>query len=218
MKNSQLFSNLGTGILVLCAMVLTGIVVRGEIVGASSTRQQVSDVANWREIAATGHLMGAKTAKVQIVELSDFQCPFCAEAHRVLKGVRQKYGEQVAVVFRHFPLDSHPHAFDAARASECAGQQGAFERYHDVLFSQQDSIGVKPWERFAAEVNVADTDRFRACMAENNTRSVVLRDQTAARALNTRGTPTFIVNGKMFTGSLTPENWDIIVSGMLNKG
>jgi protein-disulfide isomerase len=202
----QTLNNLLTGLLVVCALVVTGLMVRREF-----TDPQVlaaATVHNWQKIAREGRALGSPAAPVTIVEYSDFQCPFCAQAHQELKQVRAKYGDQVNVVFRHYPLESHAHAFEAAVASECAGEQGRFDPYHDRLFTLQDSIGVRGWEQFAGDAGVADIPAFNQCLESTAVRGRVERDRRLGEGLGTRGTPTFIINGKMFKGALTAEQWD----------
>lgn len=81
------------------------------------------------------HIMGAKKPKVTLIEYSDFECPFCQRFHPTIKQIAAKYPNDVAVVYRHFPLESiHPNARGYAVASECAGQQGKFWEFADTLF------------------------------------------------------------------------------------
>lgn len=146
--------------------------------------------------------MGAVQATVRIVEFSDFQCPFCAQVQPELRRLRAKHPGQVAVVYRHFPLQAiHPHSFGAALAVECAGAQGRFEAYHDALYSQQDSIGVRPWDDFASLVAVPDLSEFRRCVQAKRFRARVENDMETGRRIGVAGTPTFIVNGPMVSGA-----------------
>lgn len=81
------------------------------------------------------HIMGASKPKVTLIEYSDFECPFCQRFHPTVKQLAAKYPNDVAVVYRHFPLESiHPNARGYAVASECAGAQGKFWEFADTLF------------------------------------------------------------------------------------
>src|SRR5205085_2217337 len=94
-------------------------------------------------VTADCHRKGPENARVAIVEFSDFQCPFCAQAFRDLRQLMRERPD-VSLVFRNFPLDTscnaqvshslHPDACLAACAAECAAQQGHFWEYHDALF------------------------------------------------------------------------------------
>ena len=76
------------------------------------------------QVAADGPAKGPKTAKVTIVEFSDFQCPYCSRGKKVMEEVVAKYGDKVRLVFRDFPLDFHDKAQKAAEAGQCANDQG----------------------------------------------------------------------------------------------
>ncbi|MEW5928204.1 MAG: thioredoxin domain-containing protein [Gemmatimonadota bacterium] len=198
-----------TVLMAACAILVAGLAVRNQLLTPTgSNGGRIREVEGWRALAREGNVLGRPDAPVRIVELSDFQCPFCARAHLSLQAVRRKYGDQVAVVYRHFPLSGHRYARRAALASECAAEQGAFEPYHDLLFLQQDSIGIKPWERFAQEAGVGDVGMFRACVESERTAPRIERDAQLAARLGTRGTPTFIVNGRMFSGAISADEWD----------
>lgn len=200
--------NAGSALLVLCALTVTGLLVRQQLVPRSAEAAvSVTNVKEWQALSRVGNRMGPPQPQLTIVEFSDFQCPFCAQAAESLTGVRERHPE-VTVVYRHLPLQAHPHAFAAAVASECAAEQGAFQAYHDRLFQHQDSIGVTPWDRIAERTGVRDLARFRACLREDGPRNRVNRDRAAALRLGATGTPAFITNGKMFSGSMPPGGWD----------
>ncbi len=81
---------------------------------------------------------GSQTAKVTIIEFSDFECPFCARAYPTVKKILQTYPSDVKFYYKHLPLISiHPRAQKAAEASVCAQDQGKFWEYHDKLFTAQ---------------------------------------------------------------------------------
>lgn len=202
MKN--FLSNALTGVLVVCAVIVTGLLVRREFGGAKSTSPVVAvdSVVNWKELAATGSIIGSPDAPLKIVEFSDFQCPSCARSRIALEAIRAEHPDLVALVYRHFPLtDIHPHALPAAIASECAGEQARFGAYHDALFQHQDSIGAKPWRRYAEEVGVKDLDAFEKCVQEERPRSRIASDMASGQGLSVSGTPTFIFRERMVSGT-----------------
>jgi protein-disulfide isomerase len=213
--NRNLLSNLATALMVCCAVLVTGAVVRRELFppDAAAAQQDMKPrpVNNWNQLAAAGQRMGPANAPVQIVEFSDFQCPFCATFRTTLAALRAKYPERVSVLYRHYPIDAlHPHARTAALAAECAAQQGRFEAYHDLLFAQQDSIGGKAWERFAAEAGVPDAEAFARCVGERRLAGNVERDFALAEATGISLTPSIIINGTLIPGALSEtelEKW-----------
>ena len=113
----------------------TGIDARPETPPGEAT------VTNWQRYADGGHRLGPETAAVTIIEFGDYQCPFCRASEPHLKAIRAKYGNDVALVYRHFPLPGHGSAFPAARGAECAGQQDRFWEFHELLYSTESWIG-----------------------------------------------------------------------------
>lgn len=145
--------------------------------------------------------MGPANAPVTLVVFSDFQCPFCAVLMRRLQVLRGEYPKEVAIVYRHFPLADHEYAIAAARASECAADQGRFESFENTVFSARDSIGLVPWERFAATAGVPDVAAFRDCAASAGPLPALARDTVDARQLEVTGTPTLLINSTLLQGA-----------------
>lgn len=201
---NERLSNLLTAVLVVCAVTITGLVVRRELFARGAEPSSLIDVKvdNWQSFAATGSALGTPQAPVRVVEFSDFQCPFCARVTPELRQLQQRYPGKVAVVYRHFPLENiHPHAFAAAVAAECAGEQNRFEAFHDALFAGQDSIGKRPWSAYAAQAAVPDAGAFDRCVREQRFAGRVREDMRAAQRAGIDGTPSFIFGGRMVSGS-----------------
>ena len=157
--------------------------------------------------------MGSPAAPVTIIEFSDFQCPYCAEAARVLQSVRTKHGDRVTLIYRHYPLQRiHPHAWTAALASECAAEQSRFEAFHDRLFEDQASIGERSWISFAIAAAVPDTLRFLSCVEHKRPKNRLEEDIAAAEGIGVRGTPTILVNGVLLRGTPTLEELEDHIS------
>src|SRR6185369_10636032 len=83
---------------------------------------------------------GPANAKVQVVEFSDFQCPYCSRAATVVHQIKEKYGDKVRFTFRQFPLPMHPNARIASEAALAANSQGKFWEFHDRLFKNQNQL------------------------------------------------------------------------------
>ena len=223
-ERSNDWSRHAVWVMVACAIVVTALVARRELVPASrgsaeattATVERGAEPIDWR-IEEIGHRQGPTEAKVTIVQFVDFQCDFCSEFASVLQRIRNNYREDVAVVFRHYPLPSHSNAEEAAIASECAGRQGAFWEYHDALFADQDNIGQLPWSEFAIQAGVDDLDTFARCIFDDSAKAAVLADVDLGRRLGIRGTPTFFVNGRMFSGALPEEAIATRIDGLLGS-
>jgi len=142
----------GNIVVVMCAVVITAMAVRREFfpAGRSEFRfraDAVHDTA-WAEISSRGHQLGSSSGIVTIVEFGDFQCPACRDfARSALRGALAAFPQELQVLYRHWPLTYHEHAYAAALAAECAAAQGRFKEYHDLLHLKQDSIGASPSSR-----------------------------------------------------------------------
>jgi protein-disulfide isomerase len=151
-------------------------------------------------VAPRDHAAGPAGARVTLVEYADFECPSCGAAHAVIQVVRRAFGDNLRLVFRHFPLrDSHPHALDAARAAEAAAEQGQFWPMHDRLFERQHALGPDDLTRHARKLEL-DVVRWSRVMALASTEDRVLADLASGRRSGVRGTPTFFINGARYDG------------------
>ena len=206
MKSESLV-NAALAILVACALVVTGLVVRRELFTPSAVAQSTKPVKvdDWRSYAVAGQRMGPREARLTIIEFADYQCPFCRETHKRLEQLRKDHPSDVAVIHRHYPLPTHPHARAAALASECAAEQGAFESYQGVVYASQDSIGVTSWAEYAKRAGVRDSARFETCLREETFAQRVDEDMAAGRRLGLRATPTLLVNDMKVEGAIPEE-------------
>lgn len=145
--------------------------------------------------------LGDPNAPVTIVELSDFQCPFCARFHEeTFPALRRLYGDQVRWIFVNRPFAAHQHAERAAIAAECAHRQGRFWEYAEALFAAQDDLGSGAIEDSAEAVGL-DAEAFGTCLSNRETASEVNADIAEAERLGVDGTPTFYINGRRVVGA-----------------
>jgi protein-disulfide isomerase len=146
-------------------------------------------------------MLGPADAPVEIVEFSDFQCPFCQKAYPTVRAVLAKYGDQVNLSYRDFPLSNlHPRAQIAAHASRCAGAQGKFWEYHNGLFELPNQLGDEELALLAATVG-ADTEEFKACLGSNRFDAAIEQDVEAGQQAGVTGTPAFFINGILVSGA-----------------
>jgi protein-disulfide isomerase len=150
--------------------------------------------------AANGAAKGPASAPIEIIEFSDFQCPFCQRANPTVTQVLNTYGERIHFVYRHFPLGNHPNARPAAEASQCAAEQGKFWQYHDALFANPSKLADPDLKQRAAELGL-DTTRFNACVDTHKYKAQVDADMQAGEEAGVNGTPAFFVNGRMLSGA-----------------
>ncbi len=159
---------------------------------------------------------GTTAAAIQIVEFSDFQCPYCTRGKTTVDEVLAKYGEQVSVVFRHFPLPFHDRAIPAAEASECAREKGKFWEYHDALFANQQGLTDDDFAKYAKNVGL-DAKEFKDCLASGRNAARVQKDLEDGKTVGMNGTPGFYINGIVITGAQPIEEFSKIIDKELGR-
>jgi len=176
-----------------------------------------------KQLQTDDHIRGNKNAKVILVEYGDLQCPSCGAFYPIIKQLETTHSDQVAFVFRHFPLISiHPNAFAAARAAEAAGNQGKFFEMHDKLYETQDSWGQvssnqqKLFEGYAEELGL-DMTKFRADYASEAVAARINRDVSSAKQFDVSGTPTFILNGTKIDNPSNAAGFEKILNDAITK-
>lgn len=139
--------------------------------------------------------LGSSTAKIGIVEYSDYQCLYCRDFHRKqFARIRQEYIDTGLVQFIHrdLPLDMHRHAVTAAVAARCARVQGRFWDMHDALFDNQGRLGADLYPMLARQLKL-DEAKFSACLDDRTQGQAIARDLIVARHLGFTGTPSFLI-------------------------
>lgn len=211
-------NEIGYWAVVISALITTILVVRKEFfyeAPAVPSREAVY-IEDWQDLLSAGIRSGLEDAPVQLIEFADFECPFCANSDEALRKLRDKYGNQVALTFVHLPLPFHENAKPAARAAECAHNQGRFDEMRKLLFERQEDFGQMPWTEFASEVGIPDAGKFEICVQDATPILRVEQGSKLARKFGVRGTPTIIVNGWKFPVALSVEDLDTIVNNILN--
>lgn len=158
--------------------------------------------------------IGAKSPVLEIVEYSDYQCPYCSRAHSTLRKLVAKHADRVRLVHRNYPLDQacnpsvkrpfHVYACSYALLAQCADQQDKFWTASDFLFSNGRRHDPVSAEEFASAIGL-DESVLMTCLESPTAKKAVAIDLAAGLKLNIRGTPTFVVDGKSYPGHLPPE-------------
>jgi protein-disulfide isomerase len=214
----------------VCVVLLTGLVLisskdKIDVSGVDANKTQKANVQSG-DIA--DHVYGKADSKVVLIEYGDYQCPGCGSAYPNVKAVTEKYKDQVAFIFRNFPITSlHPNARVAAAVAESAGLQGKFWEMHNKLYETQSS-----WETLSSSertdffVNYAkdfglNTDTFKTDLGSAKVNQKISYDQAIGKKINVNATPTFYLNGK----GLDQSSWSdqdkldaAIVAEMKNNG
>jgi protein-disulfide isomerase len=146
--------------------------------------------------------LGDPDSLVTVVEMTDYECPFCRLHHQqVMAVLLSEYGDRIRYVTINFPLSSiHPLAFTAALAAECAHNQGLFWQYNDALFATTESLVPDTLVAIAAGLGV-EMEPFVQCVNSGATQGLVVRDIQDGQRFGVTGTPTFFINGKKLVGA-----------------
>jgi protein-disulfide isomerase len=133
-------------------------------------------------------------------EYGDYQCPPCGVLYPELKKIEAEYGDQVRIVFHHFPLEKmHKNALAAAHAAEAARLQGKFRQMHDRLYANQNAWKDLPDPRaafisYARELGM-NAERFVADMESARVDQAVKADFQRGQSAGVTGTPTVFIEG-----------------------
>jgi protein-disulfide isomerase len=159
---------------------------------------------------------GPADAEVTMVEFVDFECPFCGSyARETLPRIERVYGDRIRYVSRHFPLAIHDHAELAARAAECAYEEGRYWAYHRSLFVDQQSLERRALFERARALDL-DMERFSPCVNSDAVRAQVEDDVADGRRYGVTGTPTFFINGVPLRGAQPFEEFAAAIDAALD--
>jgi protein-disulfide isomerase len=157
-----------------------------------------------------GHYLGAEHPVVTVTEFSDYECPYCRQAHALVRELLDRFPTRLRLVHRHYPLDRscnptittrmHENACFAAAVAECAGRQNRFWQANDYLFAEARTLHARPNLEIAADIGL-DASLLEKCLRDEGPRSVAL-DIDEGNRLQIQGTPTFVVEGKTYMGTL----------------
>ncbi len=152
--------------------------------------------------------IGPKDAKVKIVEFSDFQCPFCRSFHASVKKTLDEYHGRVLYVYKHFPLNFHLQAENAALAAECANEQGKFMAYGDKLFETQsewqNTGDTQKFKNYAAQLGLNGV-QFNKCVDEKKYQAKIEQGKSEGASFGVSGTPATFINGQFKNGAIGYE-------------
>ena len=174
--------------------------------------------------ADLARIQGSSTAPVWVIEVSDFQCPFCKQWHdETYKKLRDEFVTtgKIRLAYINFPLNQHVNAWPAAETAMCAGAQGKFWPMHDALFVNQKKWEELPspalfFDSLAGAIGL-DVTRWQQCVRSGKMKPWIQADYDRAQAAGTGSTPTFIIGDRMLTGAQPIENLRIAIDSALGK-
>ena len=140
---------------------------------------------------------------VNIVEYFDYGCGHCQKANETMHNLENKFGYNLRVEHKHFPL--RPQTFKVAEAAECAREQGKFREFHNEVFANFGKYEKDQILSYAKKAGLNE-DVFVTCWDSGEMRSVVQAHQKEAGALGASGTPFFYINDRIKIPGALPES------------
>lgn len=138
---------------------------------------------------------GPANAKLTLIEFADYQCPHCQRAAGALNSIRERFADDLRIVFMDFPVNRSGISRVVALGAACADRQDQFWAYHDLAFERQSSLSHESPARLAADIGL-DEEAFATCMKSNFPLERVARSENEASRLGLSGTPTFFLDGR----------------------
>jgi protein-disulfide isomerase len=159
---------------------------------------------------------GPATAPVSLVEFTDFECPFCAQAAPIVHQLLAAYPTQVHFAFKHYPLPMHKESPLAHEAALAAGEQGKFWEMHDLLFATQDKLTRDDLIAKAKQLNL-DVARFTKDLDGHRFKPQVDADRQEGNRLGVDGTPFFFINGHAISGAVDLPTFKTLIDAALKE-
>ena len=172
----------------------------GTLKAKTSVRVMLDPPRQTVKMVSTSPSRGRADAPIEMIEFSDFQCPFCERVNPTVTQVLNTYGDRIHFIYREYPLPNHPNARPASEAAQCANEQGKFWPYHDRLFANQQKLSASDLKQHAVDLGL-DAPRFNACVDSHKYAALVESDISAGNEAGMNGTPAFFINGRMINGA-----------------
>ena len=201
-------------------------IAAGLVSARAATAQQAvvpSDQTAVLEAADAARSRGSADAPIRIVEISDFECPFCAqfynESYRTIDSLYVASGI-ARYLWISFPNSRHPRAWPAIEAAFCAGAAGKFWEMHDLLFERQDGwLAASDLNTtlisYGVEVGI-ERDGFAECLRNDITAPLQVSDYDAALRSGISSTPFFVVGDSIaINGAVSASDFQAAVDSLL---
>lgn len=178
----------------------------------------------WNELISSGAGMkGSEEAKVIMVELTDYECPYCKRyVDEALVQIDKEYiaTGKIKYILRDLPLSFHQFSQVTAEAARCAGDQGKYWEMHDKLFATQEtwSQGTDNslFKTYASQLGLK-TEDFNSCLDSGKYSQIVKADLSLAEKVGASGTPTFFINGQKLVGAQPYTAFKALIDQELSK-
>ena len=175
--------------------------------------------------ADLARIQGSPNAALWVIEVSDFQCPYCKQWHdQTYSAFLDAYVKtgKVRLAYVNFPLGIHAYAWPAAEAAMCAGAQNKFWAMHDSLFASQgrweNTPDPAPVFDSLARANGVDMERWRDCVKSGKMKPLIQGDHDRAERAGASATPSFMIGGQLLTGAQPLTDMQRVIDSALVKG
>ena len=145
---------------------------------------------------AASYSLGNDDAKVTIQEFSDLECPACGFISPMVAAFVRANPTLARLEFYHYPLSYHEFAFVGAESAECAGEQGKFFEYTDIVYANQDSLS-EDYLKNVAEGLGLNMDNFNTCVDEHRYKEKILSHMAEGSRMGLKGTPSLYIDGQL---------------------
>ena len=152
---------------------------------------------------------GSADAPVVIVEYADFECPYCQQVQIAIDQIEAEYKGKISFAYKDMPLPNHGHAQKAAEASHCAGAQGKYWEYHDLLFKSKE-LDIPQLKAHAQELKL-DTNAFDKCLDSGAQADLIKTQFQEGVEFGLQGTPGFFINGHVYASAMTAEQFREVI-------
>lgn len=186
----------------------SGEIELGETNKEAVAKGEAQDLRQVRAIDETDHFLGDLDAPVQLIIYDDFECPFCAQFYKTTEQIKEHFGDQIVIAFRHFPLSFHPLAMPAALSSECAAEQGKFWQMYDRLFADNmdKKMNILQFKQDAVDIGL-DAAQFNQCLDQEEYKDKIFAQMAEGKLAGVNGTPGNFVNGQSLPGAYPFEDF-----------
>jgi predicted DsbA family dithiol-disulfide isomerase len=179
-------------------------------------KPSLKNLINGPIISEDDPILGNLDAKVSMVIFSDFSCNFCANQEASLKKVLDKYGNQINLIWKDYPLNNlESESFRAARSARCAKEQNKFWPCHDLLFENPDKRSDNNFIAFALELGL-NQNKFENCLEKKEVDQKIENNILEANALDIYGIPFIYINDQEVVGEINEEELGKIIERELS--
>ncbi len=166
-----------------------------EDTGTGETGEEI-----YRVEIGSSPIIGNRNAPVTVINFSDFECPFSKRVFDAMNQLLKQHGNDIAYVYKHFPLAAHRQARRAAKAAIAANHQGKFPEMYRIIFENNQAINEENIFLWAEKIGL-DRERFEKDFKGSDGDRLLQEDITAGNVFGVRGTPTLFINGRRFSGA-----------------